>query len=183
MDLGSGPKLDPRSTPNVTFEHLVLLPCCQSAESPASPMIASPWPTVLVTIVLSPVGPLGQPSRARVRCCGDPPPPSLDVQQRLLQQLPSTSASTGCIECEEALRLNQVERRRNVGLAIASSLAAASLYTYQRMNPLNPLVLLRQLEAQSPTLPSALASGRGTIVEFYAPWVCLHGPRTYHHCP
>jgi len=60
--------------------------------------------------------------------------------------------------------------RRNLALAIGSPLAAAALYFYQRANPFNPIELLRRMERQSLPLPEALANGRGTVIEFYAPW-------------
>lgn len=60
--------------------------------------------------------------------------------------------------------------RRNLWLAVGSPLGAAGLYFYQRANPYNPVELLRRMEGAGPSLPAALASGRGTLVEFYAPW-------------
>ena len=43
-------------------------------------------------------------------------------------------------------------------------------YFVQRANPVNPVALLARMEEGSPALPDALASGRPTLVEFYAPW-------------
>jgi len=62
------------------------------------------------------------------------------------------------------------ERRRSLILGVSAPLAAAALYGFQRANPINPLKLLAEMEARSPTLPDALASGSPTLVEFYAPW-------------
>lgn len=63
-------------------------------------------------------------------------------------------------------------RRVNVALAIGSPLLASALFFAQRSSLLrvDPVVLLQRMEAQSPTLPAALANGRATVVEFYAPW-------------
>lgn len=66
--------------------------------------------------------------------------------------------------------LTPSERRRNIVLAITAPLAAALLYGYQRANPVNPVALLARMAERSPALPDALASGRPTLVEFYAPW-------------
>lgn len=62
------------------------------------------------------------------------------------------------------------ERRRSLLLGIAAPLAAVGLYCFQRANPVNPIKLLAALEARSPELPTALASGTPTMIEFYAPW-------------
>ena len=62
------------------------------------------------------------------------------------------------------------ERRRNVALAIAAPFAATLVYALQRLNPVNPVALLARMEERSPALPDALASGKPTLVEFYAPW-------------
>ena len=63
-------------------------------------------------------------------------------------------------------------RRVSVGLAVGSPLLASALFFAQRSNLLrvDPVALLKRMEAQSPTLPAALADGRPTVVEFYAPW-------------
>lgn len=63
-------------------------------------------------------------------------------------------------------------RRVSVGLAIGSPLLASALFFAQRSNLLrvDPVALLKRMEGQSPTLPAALADGRPTVVEFYAPW-------------
>lgn len=63
-------------------------------------------------------------------------------------------------------------RRVNLGLAVASPVVAASLFFAQRSSLLgiDPVGLLGKMEAQSPTLPVALANGRPTVVDFYAPW-------------
>ena len=66
--------------------------------------------------------------------------------------------------------LSAAERRRNVLLAAGSSALAAALYVFQRMNPADPLKLLRLMEAESPKISAALANGRPTCVEFFAPW-------------
>ena len=59
------------------------------------------------------------------------------------------------------------ERRRNLILAVAAPSAATMLYALQRANPINPVALLSRMEAQSPALSDALATGRPTLVEFY----------------
>ena len=63
-------------------------------------------------------------------------------------------------------------RRVNLGLAVASPLVAAALFFAQRSSLLgvDPVTLLAKMEAQSPALPAALANGRPTVVDFYAPW-------------
>ena len=58
----------------------------------------------------------------------------------------------------------------NLGLALASVALAAALYVAQRTSPVDPLALLRRMEAASPPLPAALQSGKPTMVDFYAPW-------------
>ena len=58
----------------------------------------------------------------------------------------------------------------NLGLALVSVALAAALYVAQRTSPVDPLALLRRMEAASPPLPAALQSGKPTMVDFYAPW-------------
>jgi thiol-disulfide isomerase/thioredoxin len=62
------------------------------------------------------------------------------------------------------------ERRRSLVMGVTAPLAAACLYTFQRLNPVNPVALLRRMEERSPSLPDALSTGRPTLLEFYAPW-------------
>ena len=79
----------------------------------------------------------------------------------------TVSPTTGAA-CSTALAPDQ--RRRNVVLAIAAPLSATAFYGFQRANPVNPVALLARMEERSPALPDALATGRPTLVEFYAPW-------------
>lgn len=115
----------------------------------------------------------------RIRVCADEDSvdlsikdsaPKLNLQQPVLTPV-YTRTSSVCVGCEDAMRLSQVERRRNVALALASSLAASALYGYQSVNPSNPIKLLQRLEDQSLPLQVAFASDRGTIIDFYATWV------------
>jgi thiol-disulfide isomerase/thioredoxin len=69
-----------------------------------------------------------------------------------------------------AVAPTESERRRSIILTGAAAVSAVGLYTFQRANPVNPVALLQLMEARSPTLPEALASGKPTLVEFYAPW-------------
>ena len=62
------------------------------------------------------------------------------------------------------------ERRRSAILAGGAVFSAACLYAFQRTNPVNPSALLQLMEARSPSLPDALATGKPVVVEFYAPW-------------
>jgi hypothetical protein len=89
------------------------------------------------------------------------------------------------------------ERRRSLILGLAAPLAAGSLYTFQRLNPVKPIALLQRMEERSPTLPDALATGRPTLLEFYvrgrrcnrtsrpAPSICALALRLLRiaHCP
>jgi len=105
--------------------------------------------------------------------CDDGPEPWMGAMPLLrsgaLQQLLDSGSLPADAAALQATARTPVPRR-NVALAAGSALAAASLYAYQRLDPLDPVTLLRKLEAESPPLPQALASGRGTLVEFYAPW-------------
>ena len=93
---------------------------------------------------------------------------------RLAEML--AGSSSGLAGAATSARLNDIPpnraRRVNVGLAVASPLVAASLFFAQRSSVLgvDPVSLLSKMEAQSPTLPTALANGRPTVVDFYAPW-------------
>ena len=78
---------------------------------------------------------------------------------------PVTASTAACVPT-----YSPDERRRNAVLAIVSPLAATALYLTQRANPVSAVALLKRMEEQSPALPDALATGRPTLVEFYAPW-------------
>ena len=106
-------------------------------------------------------------------CATEPPPPKQTTSLSALSALASTQdesiaitpmISTACAAPTPS------ERRRSVILAAAAPLAATALYAFQRANPVSPVNLLALMEERSPALPDALASGRATCVEFYAPW-------------
>ena len=61
-------------------------------------------------------------------------------------------------------------RRQKIALAIASPVLAAVLFFSGRMMPTDPLSMLRSMEARSPELEIALASGKPVVVEFFAKW-------------
>ena len=115
------------------------------------------------------------PARPRARhrelvCCSAEPPAERPLA-RLAETLPlATSETNAAAAACDAAQLRQRESRLNALLAIASPLAAAALYAYQRANPVNPIALLQAMESESPDLSTALSSGKGTLVEFYAPW-------------
>jgi thiol-disulfide isomerase/thioredoxin len=94
------------------------------------------------------------------------PRPALSALAQTAEAAVVEPTSGGACSAE----LTPSQRRRNVALALVAPLAAASVYFAQRANPVNPVALLATLEARSPPLPEALASGRPTVVEFYAPW-------------
>jgi len=71
---------------------------------------------------------------------------------------------------QAAVAAYEQERRRGVLIAAASGAVAASFYAFQRANPADPVRLLQLMESESLSLPEALANGRPTVVEFYAPW-------------
>ena len=77
---------------------------------------------------------------------------------------PVVTSTAACAE------ISPSERRRNLILAISSPVAAAAVYATQKLNPVNPVALLQRMETTSVALPDALATGRPTLVEFYAPW-------------
>ena len=57
------------------------------------------------------------------------------------------------------------------GIALASSLAAAAFFFVQHNSAdATGVALLRKMEAESVPLPTALCSGKPTVVEFFAPW-------------
>lgn len=71
------------------------------------------------------------------------------------------------------------QRRRNILLALGSTVAAAGTYVLQRANPADPVKLLERMETESLPLQQALQNGKPTLVEFYAPWCesCKVGAR------
>ncbi|KAL1530881.1 hypothetical protein AB1Y20_001774 [Prymnesium parvum] len=101
--------------------------------------------------------------------CHDGPEPWMGALPLLRSGALQTLVESGELPEGKAAALPQV-RRRHLPLALASPAAAAGLYFYQRANPRNPIELLRALERKGPSLPEALGAGRGTVVEFYAPW-------------
>lgn len=57
------------------------------------------------------------------------------------------------------------------GIAVASSLLAAAFFFVQHNSAdTTGVALLRKMEAESVQLPTALCSGKPTLVEFFAPW-------------
>ena len=74
------------------------------------------------------------------------------------------------VRLADAVALVQASRRRSLLLAAASVSAGAGAWTYQKLNPLDPIKLLRLMEDESPDLATALRSGRPSCVAFYAPW-------------
>jgi len=98
--------------------------------------------------------------------CDDGPEPWMGAMPLLrsgaLQQLLDSGSLPADAAALQATARTPVPRR-NVALAAGSALAAASLYAYQRLDPLDPVTLLRKLEAESPPLPQARAAGRGCL--------------------
>ena len=54
--------------------------------------------------------------------------------------------------------------------AIASSVLAIALFSFQHVNPVNGVTLLHAMEKDSVALPIALCNGKPTMIEFYADW-------------
>jgi len=105
--------------------------------------------------------------------CAPPNPADAGAQPSALSRLAATAptaavAPTTGAACDPTLTPDA--RRRNVALAIAAPLGATLVYGLQRLNPVNPVALLARMEERSLALPDALATGRPTLVEFYAPW-------------
>jgi len=98
--------------------------------------------------------------------CDDGPEPWMGAMPLLrsgaLQQLLDSGSLPADAAALQATARKPVPRR-NVALAAGSTLAAASLYAYQRLDPLDPVTLLRKLEAESPPLPQARAAGLGCL--------------------
>lgn len=55
------------------------------------------------------------------------------------------------------------------GKAALAVVAAVAIFTIEKLNPVNPLMLYRLLEEQSAQV-SELGDGKASVVEFYAPW-------------
>ena len=130
-------------------------------------------------------------SCASVRMAAEPPqpaddasaPPALSALSRLAEtqdDVAAAAATPGVPSAACAVTQTPDERRRSLILGVAAPMAATALYAYQRANPVNPIKLLAALEARSPELPTALASGTPTLLEFYAPWCvsCRDGAPT-----
>eukprot|EP00638_Chattonella_subsalsa_P006890 CAMPEP_0117765752 /NCGR_PEP_ID=MMETSP0947-20121206/20348_1 /TAXON_ID=44440 /ORGANISM="Chattonella subsalsa, Strain CCMP2191" /LENGTH=186 /DNA_ID=CAMNT_0005588565 /DNA_START=310 /DNA_END=870 /DNA_ORIENTATION=+ len=78
----------------------------------------------------------------------------------------SSSPEEKCMDCESA----KLERRQRSFTAVSSALAAIALFAFQKLNPPEPLQLLRTMSMESTSLQVALDNGRPTVVDFYADW-------------
>eukprot|EP00622_Pseudochattonella_farcimen_P005923 FR741635.1.p1 GENE.FR741635.1~~FR741635.1.p1 ORF type:complete len:167 (+),score=9.25 FR741635.1:1-501(+) len=61
-------------------------------------------------------------------------------------------------------------RRRNMLTAAGSAVVGVAAFAAERLQPVDSIRLLHEMDASSPKLEDALANGRPTIVDFYADW-------------
>ena len=146
--------------------------CCLALRPQLEPpKIFTPASASRTRIVIN-CAPSDEPPAAAENKAPPPPPPplsslsSLAATQDELQIAATSAAPTAACD----VRQTPDERRRSLLLGVTAPIAAAALYAFQRANPVNPVKLLAAMEARSPALPEALASGTPTLLEFYAPW-------------
>lgn len=70
---------------------------------------------------------------------------------------------------EQVLAESAKEMRQNYILASVAVLLALGIFTEEKLNPVNPIALLRMLESRSMPV-STVGNGTPSVLEFYAPW-------------
>ena len=84
-----------------------------------------------------------------------------------LASKPTQSTTTTTSSLEEDL---EIQKRRNIGVAIASVVFALVTYVWQFTHPVTPIQLLARMEQESAPITSIGSNGQPTVVDFWAPW-------------
>jgi len=79
----------------------------------------------------------------------------------------SATTTTTASSLEEDL---EIQKRRNIGVAIASVVFALVTYVWQFTHPVTPIQLLARMEQESAPITSIGSNGQPTVVDFWAPW-------------
>lgn len=108
------------------------------------------------------------------------PPPPMTASEKMAARLgKDPAAERRRQEAAAVIRDAELakERVRDRALAVIGPAIGAALYFFVAANPINPLTILHQLSAESPTPEAVAASNRPTVMEFYADWcgVCREG--------
>lgn len=64
---------------------------------------------------------------------------------------------------------SEKEMRQNYLIAAMAVVLALGIFTEEKLNPVNPLALMRMLEERSVPV-SSVGNGTPSVLEFYAPW-------------
>lgn len=64
----------------------------------------------------------------------------------------------------------QIQKRRNIAVAVASVVFAVVSYIWQFTHPITPIQLLARMEQESAPITSIGSDGKPTVVDFWAPW-------------
>lgn len=97
--------------------------------------------------------------------------PSSSSQQASTRITSSTSTNNESVSMkEDDSSIIQTQRKRNVGVAVASVVLAVSSYLWQFTHPVTPIQLLTSMERRSDPITVIGTNGKPTVVDFWAPW-------------